>query len=110
MEVEWKSHKAMFEAGVPMFCPEHAQLVKDAVNGTVNRYYGNGSYFVPDQIVPGTYRTREPVHDCYWERAAADGSIIDNGFVTAAKQLTVTVGRNDGAFTTRGCGRWEKVG
>ena len=109
MEIEWKSYKKVFDAGVPLFCPQHAGLLTDAQNGTVRRNYGNGSYFVPDKIPPGTYRTTEPVADCYWERTASNGDIIDNGFVTIAKELTVTVLETDGAFTTRGCGQWTIV-
>ena len=109
MEIERNSYKQLFDAGVPIFCPQHSDLLIDAQNGTVKRYYGNGSYFVPDKIPPGTYRTRGPVADCYWERTSADGDIIDNDFVTIAKELTVTVLPGDGAFTTRGCGQWAVV-
>ncbi|GAB2984300.1 hypothetical protein GCM10027184_39820 [Saccharothrix stipae] len=110
MEIEWKSEKGIFEAGVPLFCPQHMPLLQDAMNGTVKRNYGNGSYFVPDDIKPGTYKTMAAVRDCYWERTSPDGAIIDNNFVTAAKELTVTVYVSDGAFTSQNCGQWTLVG
>ncbi|MFD9703700.1 hypothetical protein [Lentzea sp. NPDC059081] len=110
MEIEWKAEKPIFEAGVPIFCPQHVPLLKDAVNGTVKRGYSGGSFFIPDDMKPGVYRVSGAIKDCYWERTAHDGSIIDNQFVTAARELTVTVLPSDGAFTTRSCGTWRAVG
>ncbi|GGU26321.1 hypothetical protein GCM10010178_18330 [Lentzea flava] len=109
MEIEWKAEKPIFEAGVPLFCPQHLPLLQDAINGNVKRGYSGGSFFVSDEIKPGTYRATGIIKDCYWERTARDGSIIDNQFVTAAKELTVTILPSDGAFTTRSCGTWRVV-
>lgn len=109
IEIEWKNEKPIFEAGVPIFCPQHVPLLEDAVNGTVKRGYSGGSFFVPEDIKPGRYRVSGVIENCYWERTARDGSIIDNQFVTAARELVVVILPSDGAFTTRGCGTWRMV-
>ncbi|WP_143035975.1 hypothetical protein [Lentzea fradiae] len=109
MEIEWKNEKPIFESGVPIFCPQHVPLLEDAVNGAVKRGYSGGSFFVPEDIKPGRYRVSGIIENCYWERTARDGSIIDNQFVTAARELEVVVSPSDGAFTTRGCGTWRMV-
>lgn len=111
MEGEWKNSPALFETGVPLICPRHQKLLDAAKTGNVDRVIRDGSYLVPDEIKPGKYRTMmSPVKDCYWERTSAGGDILDNNFVTAARVLDVTVRAADGAFTTRGCGPWRKVG
>ncbi|MFB9558624.1 hypothetical protein ACFFTP_31145, partial [Streptomyces roseoviridis] len=61
------------------------------------------------EIAPGTYRTRGPSTDCYWERTAKDGTILDNRFATSTQEVKVTVRATDGQFTTRGCGQWTKA-
>ncbi|WP_156893488.1 hypothetical protein [Actinokineospora enzanensis] len=109
MEVEWKANPEMFEAGVPIFCPQHQNLVDAAKTGKVNRTIFDGSYFIPNDIQPGTYKTVETAKECYWERTTPGGEIIDNNFVTAAKQVTVTIRATDGSFTTKGCGGWRRA-
>jgi hypothetical protein len=69
----------------------------------------DGSYVVNAEIPPGTWRV-EDTGTCYWERTRADGSVLDNSFVTAAQRIDVQVRSSDGFFNSRECGTWFKVG
>jgi hypothetical protein len=62
----------------------------------------------PDDLRPGTYRARGPVHNCYWERSTNSGATIDNDFVTYAPNgVTVTLHAGEG-FTSSHCGTWAR--
>lgn len=61
-----------------------------------------------ETIPPGTYRTKGRMKDCYWERTAKDGEIIDNRFATSAQEdITVTIRASDGQFTSTNCAVWK---
>jgi hypothetical protein len=47
--------------------------------------------------------------DCYWERTAESGEIIDNSFATSARKITVTIRSSDGQFTSERCAAWKPV-
>jgi hypothetical protein len=110
MQVEWTSFPALFEACVPLLCPQHQLLLNAAKNGTVVPSVRDGVYFVPDEIKPGKYATVDRVTDCYWERTSSNGTILDNNFASAAKQISVTIKPSDGSFKSQNCGPWKKVG
>lgn len=80
-----------------------------------NAIDGDGTFAVPDQVKPGTYRTVVPTESlvCYWERLkSADGSfdsIIANGTGNAGSQQIVQIKSTDKFFKTDGCGTWTKV-
>ncbi|MGW3627610.1 hypothetical protein [Streptomyces sp. NPDC000880] len=113
--------KAILQAGIPEFCPQHEGVLKQAVSGDYDRWFADGTYVVEAKlgpsdpetgehgITPGTYRTTDKVEDCYWERTSKSGEILDNQFATAAQEITVTVRSGDGSFTTQGCGTWRPV-
>ncbi|WP_253778935.1 hypothetical protein [Goodfellowiella coeruleoviolacea] len=98
------------ELGIPMLCPEHAPVLAAAKSGNYERFYGNGKYVVGVDIPPGVYQITGRVEDCYWERSAKDGDIIDNNFVNLATDIRVTIKPSDGGFTSQRCGVWKKVG
>lgn len=91
--------------GVPKMCPKWTSTVKQAASGDYERWITSGDYEVKahpkpldqsgdgdtQEIGPGTYVARGEFEDCYWERTAADGTIIANQFVTQARVLTVTL-------------------
>ncbi|MER5490525.1 hypothetical protein [Streptomyces sp. NPDC002490] len=118
-EMTGAMRKAM-RKGVGRFCPDHGAAVREALAGKASvRTMGDGTYEIVArpgfstedgelQAPPGTYRVEGDLEDCYWERARRDGSVIDNGFVTAAREVTVTV-RVGELFTARNCGGWVPV-
>lgn len=60
------------------------------------------------------YRCTAPegklITDGYWERTSTAGDIIENNFVTSAREVTVTIGAGDGQFTSTRMGTWRPVG
>jgi len=72
---------------------------------------GDGTFLVPGDVKPGTYRTTGG-EGCYWARlkdASGDmGGILANDNVTGP--TVVTIRRTDGAFQTSRCGDWTKIG
>ncbi len=69
----------------------------------------DGTYEVGKVIPPGTWRITDPKGGCYWERTGASGDILDNDFITAAKQIDVRVRTTDAFFTSKECGIWFKI-
>ncbi|MFD9593038.1 hypothetical protein ACFWA9_09810 [Kitasatospora sp. NPDC059973] len=96
-------------SGVPMLCPKWTEIIKQATEGNFERSYGNGDYEVGKEIKPGKYRTSGDLKNCYWARLTISGEIIDNNFAPAAREITVTIQKGDGLFTTKGCGAWKAV-
>ncbi|MGA5037060.1 hypothetical protein ACPCA8_08360 [Streptomyces capoamus] len=106
------SGAAALRAGVPALCPKWTKAVKASLSGHYDRWITDDTYDIgtaPDQIPPGTYRTAGDIADCYWERTAADGDVIDNGLVTAARRITVVISASDSTFTSDNCGLWTPV-
>ena len=70
--------------------------------------FGDGTFRVPDQVRPGTYRTVRAADECYWTRLSgfrnglADliASRISAGFEVA------TIEEGDAGFDSVGCGAW----
>lgn len=81
---------------------------RDAKLEADGRLFNDGTYRVGKEIKPGTYVVLD-VQDCYWERQDANGEIIDNNFVAAAKRVQVTVRKSDYGFHAVGCGQWRPV-
>jgi len=74
--------------------------------------FGEGDYNVGTDIVPGTYRTREPIGNmCYWgiyKGGTNKSDIVDNDIVTGGRP-TVTL-KSGQEFSSSGCGDWIKTG
>lgn len=73
---------------------------------------GDGTFLVPGDIRPGTYRSGKPESgNCYWARlkSAEDemGSIIANS--NSSGPSVVTIKKTDGAFKSSGCSDWTRV-
>lgn len=106
--------KRALREGAGSLCPKHAKEIRAALGGKAAvRTMGSGTYRIvtgaglgEDVAPPGTYRTSGDLEDCYWERAKKDGTVIDNQFATAAKEIRVTV-RAGELFTSRDCGTWS---
>ncbi|MDA5278998.1 hypothetical protein [Streptomyces sp. Isolate_45] len=73
---------------------------------------GSGTFQVPGDVKPGTYRTTGNKDlGCYWERAKDSNaeleSIIANDNVTGASYVTIEA--TDKIFKSSGCKDWEAV-
>jgi hypothetical protein len=70
--------------------------------------FGDGDYQVPQDVKPGTYRTREGSSGCYWQvtkDVSGDlGSIIAND--NTEGPAVVTIPRSAGGFRSGNCGEW----
>jgi hypothetical protein len=75
--------------------------------------FGEGTWMVNQQIVPGRYRSRGDPEGfgCYWERQSA----VSGGFETIIANdnvegsAIVDVAPSDFSFKSNGCGRWRLV-
>ncbi|SDD43796.1 hypothetical protein [Auraticoccus monumenti] len=99
-------------AAVKYLCPEHEEVLEVA-----DRSFGQGSYKVrtqgsrdeDDVIQPGTYRTRDGVEDCYWERVEDNGEIRSNELVGYAPEgVEITLLDTGGGFSSERCGVWYR--
>ena len=70
--------------------------------------FGDGTYAVGTDIMPGVYQSAGPVGDgaCYWKRVNADG-IVANAMTK--KPQTVQIEAGDTAFTSSECQDWQKT-
>lgn len=80
-----------------------------------NTISGDGTFAVPSQVKPGTYRAVVPNDSlCYYERlkdaTGSFDSIIANDTGDAGSQKIVEIKVTDKFFKTEGCGTWTKVG
>lgn len=81
-----------------------------------NSISGDGTFAVPAQVKPGSYRTVVPSDsfNCYYERLKdASGtfdSIIANNNGAPGSQQIVEIKKTDKYFKTQGCGTWAKIG
>jgi hypothetical protein len=74
--------------------------------------FGDGTWEVGVDIVPGKYKTTGPVgRNCYYARLkngdGAMGDILDNN--NSKGPATVTIKESDGYFETQGCADWVKA-
>ena len=73
--------------------------------------FGEGTYRVGEDIMPGTYRAPGTSGNCYWERAkdteGGSDSIISNHW--APGPSVVTISPSDAVFQSQRCGTWQKV-
>jgi hypothetical protein len=78
--------------------------------------FGDGTYVVGIDIVPGTYATTGPaaggIGMCSWSRLKDTSGNVDSIIANDAQQApaTVTITKTDGVFTTAGCNTWQEVG
>lgn len=74
------------------------------------RSFGDGTYRIPQDIDPGTYRASGG-KNCYWERLSAFNgslnSIIANGI--GSPHPIVTIESSDAGFSSQRCGAWDRV-
>jgi hypothetical protein len=75
-----------------------------------NSVPGDGTFLVPSEAKPGTYRSAGG-DICYWARLKGTSGSMDellaNGLPSGPAVVTIMPG--DKAFETRGCGQWTPV-
>ncbi|WP_143234995.1 hypothetical protein [Paractinoplanes atraurantiacus] len=122
---------ALVQLSLEHFCPEMTaawKTLQPAVHAAATRAaedeynqthpakrFPDGRYTVGTKagmVLPGTYRLKGPLADCYWERSTPSGESIEKNFVTNAPSgVTVTIRAGEG-FTSRGCtnddNRWTR--
>jgi hypothetical protein len=74
--------------------------------------YGNGTFRVPSEIKPGTFRNSDSSQGCYWERLRDFSGTLD-GII--ANEMTyglsvVTIDPSDVGFKSVRCGQWSRLG
>ncbi|MFF5081717.1 hypothetical protein ACFY36_32100 [Actinoplanes sp. NPDC000266] len=117
MTAAWKDVQPSIRNAVILKKRRDANEAEDEYNVThPARRFADGRYTVGREagmVLPGTYRLKGPLADCYWERSSGSGEIINHNFVTNAPSgVQVTVRAGEG-FTSRGCTdddkRWERT-
>lgn len=70
--------------------------------------FGDGTYAVGTDIMPGVYQSAGPIGDgaCYWKRVNGDG-IVANAMTK--KPQIVQIEEGDTAFTSSECQDWQKT-
>ncbi|MFG3577227.1 hypothetical protein [Micromonospora chersina] len=116
MAATWTKLRPEVREAVQEEAARNAELAAAEYDRThpVSRF-ADGAYTVgtrPGMILPGRYRLKGAVVNCYWERSTKNGATIANDFVTNAPSgISVTVRTGEG-FTSEGCAegrRWERV-
>lgn len=92
-----------------------APVAPPAVPAELTPDFGDGTYVVGTNIVPGTYETTGPaaggIGTCSWSRLKDTSGDFGSIIATDVRQgpTTVTISKTDGAFVTAGCNNWHKV-
>ena len=69
----------------------------------------DGTYFVGDEIEPGTYRSVGGAF-CYWERLSGFGGSFDEIISNGSGPLEIAeISETDEGFSSSGCGTWVPV-
>ncbi len=73
--------------------------------------FGDGTFVVPDEVRPGTYKGRSE-GSCYWQRLSgfSGDDTIENDFVASTGPVIVTVKQSDSGFSSQDCGPWVRIG
>jgi hypothetical protein len=77
--------------------------------------FGDGTYVVGIDLVPGTYATTGPavggIGVCSWSRLKDTSGNVDSIITNDVQQgpTTVTITNTDGVFKTAGCTTWQEV-
>jgi len=80
--------------------------------GPASAPFGDGTWFVGEEIAPGLWRNSDSSGGCYWERRSGFswelGDIIANDFTWSIR--TVSIASTDVGFLSNDCGTWTKIG
>jgi len=71
--------------------------------------FGDGTYQVGSDVVPGTYRSEEATL-CYWARLSGFGGELEDILANGNQgPEIVTIAEGDAGFETQGCGTWRPL-
>ncbi|HYI22569.1 MAG TPA: hypothetical protein VEX62_08030 [Candidatus Limnocylindrales bacterium] len=78
------------------------------VSSSPSAVFIDGTYRVPDDVPPGTYRTIDFATECYWTRLRGFESGLSDIIASriGAGFQVVTIGERDAGFDSVGCGAW----
>jgi hypothetical protein len=102
------------DVGAPPVLP--AESATSATSQGPLSSFGDGTWQVGVDIMPGTYKTVVPPNSmgCYWERdknlSGGVNAIIANDISNTGAHVTVTILKTDKGFVSRGCGTWSRAG
>ncbi len=70
--------------------------------------FGDGTFAVGTDIVPGVYQSAGPVEGgvCYWKRANSEGTVAN---AMTKKPQTVQIDAGDTTFKSSECQDWQKT-
>ena len=70
--------------------------------------FGDGTFTVGTDIVPGVYQSAGPVEGgvCYWKRSNGDGTVAN---AMTKKPQTVQIEAGDTTFKSSECQEWQKT-
>lgn len=70
--------------------------------------FGDGTYAVGTEIVPGVYQSAGPVEGgvCYWKRSNGEGTVAN---AMTKKPQTVQIEAGDTTFRSSECQEWQKT-
>lgn len=93
--------------------PGHAERDTDNILRLIDLSFTDGAYEVGLELEPGTYRTEGSAVDlfpsCNWKRFRSGGEgLVASGSSTGP--TTIAIEATDGAFESRGCQPWVRVG
>jgi hypothetical protein len=69
--------------------------------------FGDGTYAVGSQVAPGSW-TATGAGSCYWERLSGLGGEVEL-VITSGNSTTVELAGDDAAFSSFGCGTWQRA-
>lgn len=91
-----------------------ASAPKPATSSPASQEITEGTWRVPEEVKPGTYRTdgADETGNCYWERLKDLTGGMDSTLANdlGSGPMTVTIQPGDKGFKTQGCKPWKKVG
>jgi hypothetical protein len=76
-----------------------------AITGSPTAPFGDGSYFVGTDIVPGTWKAQDP-QNCQWIRVKGFTGEAEDVIGTAERSGIVTIQKTDKGFIASSCGSW----
>lgn len=86
----------------------------DPAESTEKTSFTDGTQLVGIDIAAGTYESTNPTPACNYEKLSGESTSngklnISTSGNNAKKKVSITIGPNDTALTTTGCGTWKKV-
>lgn len=110
-DAQAKAAQAAFDKSkAGQLCKQHPDWTRQECQNVADGKFTDGTYIVGADIQPGTYRTRNGSHNCYYARLSGFGGlssdIIANDNTDAP--AVITIAATDKGFESSHCGIWTK--